>query len=249
MNDQSCKCIFIKIFFQTKRVFPVRRVDFALLLLFIVLVNLTSFGGLANADPATAKHDDRLESLNLEHYVLQAGPIKVGRTLNNLSGVTYNPQSKTLFLVNNRPPKIVETDLHGTELRIIDLYGFKDTEGISHINGNMFAILEEKRRTICIVEIDQHTETIDRESSEIIEIDPIPDGNKGPEGLSHDPKKGLFYAVKEKNPRIIYQIPWPEKSVSSVAVSHTLGIFKRTHFHCKTSQVFTITQVAGASFS
>ncbi len=165
-------------------------------------------------------------SVELERYELQTGPIKIGKAVKNLSGMTYNLLTDSLFLVSNRPTKIIELDQHGVKKRTIDLQGFQDTEGITHIRENLFAVLEEKRRTICIFEIDQQTTTINRAQTEIILIDPTPAGNKGPEGISYDPEGGHFYVTKEKNPRMLYRLPWPTSAQNSAEVSHPWDIQK-----------------------
>lgn len=104
------------------------------LLIGIIFLSVT-FGDFARADTDESGQDGTLKSVELEHYTLQAGPIKIVSTLKNSSGLTYNPLTKSLFLVSNRPTKIVETDLHGAEKRIIDLYEFHDTAGINPHKG------------------------------------------------------------------------------------------------------------------
>lgn len=195
------------------------------LLVWIMFLALP-LSALVMADSVQSIQEPFRHSIELERYVLQTGPIKIETAVKNLSGLTYNLLTDSLFLVSNRPTTIIEIDQHGGEKRTIDLQGFQDTEGITHIRENLFAVLEEKRRSICIFEIDQQTTTINRAQTEIILIDPRPAGNKGPEGISYDPDGGRFYVTKEKNPRMLYRFPWPTSSQNSAEVSHPWDIQK-----------------------
>ncbi len=187
------------------------------------------FRVLGEVDSVDSRKRSALPSLELGSYTLQSGPIKIGTDLRNISGLTYNPLSKTLFLVNNRPAKIIEVDFVGTVKREIDLLGFKDTEGIAHVRENIFAVLEEKRCTICIIDITPDTTEIDRADSRvIILVDSVSAANKGPEGLSYDQKGGNFYVVKEKSPRRLYQLPWPITPEKALQVSYPRNIQKNS---------------------
>lgn len=165
------------------------------------------------------------KSVGLEDYLLQAGPITIGHAVKNVSGLTYSLQTETLFLICNRPTQIIELDLQGQQQRVIDLQGFDDTEGIAHIRGNLFAVLEEQRRTICIIEIFPAATTIQRSDiDDITVVDSIPAGNKGLEGISYDPGGERFYVVKEKSPRKLYQVPWPATAQGSPNISEPWDI-------------------------
>ncbi|MFW3405168.1 SdiA-regulated domain-containing protein, partial [Aliarcobacter butzleri] len=62
----------------------------------------------------------------------------------NLSGITYNENTDTLFAITNSPRDIYELDKNGNVLRKISLKGFKDTEDITYTKDNKFAILDEE---------------------------------------------------------------------------------------------------------
>jgi uncharacterized protein YjiK len=156
--------------------------------------------------------------------MLQAGPIKIGRLWDNASGLTFSPITQTLFVVFNRPAKIVEIDVKGIVKRNITLDGFSDTEGITYISGNKFAVVEEKRGTISIFEITRDTTIVHRSTSEIITVDSTIAGNKGLEGVTYDPVSGFFYVVKEKNPRKIYKFSWPIEQDGLPKITHPWNI-------------------------
>ena len=89
----------------------------------------------------------------LTEYRLAGTPVSITGLEDNASGITYSPHSNTLFMVVNNPEKIYELSLSGHMLRIIFLSGFDDTEGIAHIEGDRFVILEERRSTLSLVNI------------------------------------------------------------------------------------------------
>jgi uncharacterized protein YjiK len=60
---------------------------------------------------------------------IQRGEIEC--VVNNLSGVTYNHDSQTLFAITNGPEMIVELSPAGQCLRLMPLEGFNDTEAIA----------------------------------------------------------------------------------------------------------------------
>lgn len=189
-----------------------------------VFLEIFIFCSMVSADNGTSKQDGTAKSLGIGRYMLQAGPIKIGRIWDNASGLSFNPLTRSLFVVFNRPAKIVEIDTKGMIKRNITLYGFSDPEGITHINDNMFAVVEEKRGTIGIIEIDQNTTTISRSAAKIITVDSTISGNKGLEGVTYDPVNGLFYVVKEKNPRNIYQFSWPVGPDNIPKITHPWNI-------------------------
>lgn len=79
----------------------------------------------------------RHRSLWLPSYrvTLDAHPIE-GIT-RNMSGLTYNHQTHTLFTVINNPAQIVEITVEGLLLRRIPVTGIDDLEGISHLRENL----------------------------------------------------------------------------------------------------------------
>jgi uncharacterized protein YjiK len=155
----------------------------------------------------------------LDGYRLVLGPVEVAGAKANLSGITYNAQTDTLFAIQTAPTAIVELDKSGNVIRVIDLDWFGDTEGIAWVDGDMFAILEERRRTLVLVNIRSDTTVIDRLDTDPVLIDAIKSGNQGPEGLGYDPTGSRFFIVKEKQPQQLYQVLFPTGLDSSYVVS------------------------------
>ena len=126
----------------------------------------------------------------------------------NLSGITYSPESASLFLVSNTPTRIYEITPKGRLIRQINLIGFHDTEDIVFIEKQTFAVIEERRKTVVIFEIQPETEAVQYANCRHIQALPPGAVNKGLEGLAWDPVLRNFLIANESNPRAIYTIPY-----------------------------------------
>jgi uncharacterized protein YjiK len=160
------------------------------------------------------------KSLGLDQYVLRKGPVRVKGITDNASGMTYNWDTKTLFIVIDSPRKIVEVDKNGEMQRVITLNGFADPEGIAYLGDDTFAVVEEGRCNICVFKIAAGVETIDAEAVSRTKIETARVGNKGLEGITYDAKNGRIYVVKEKRPRKIYAIDRKDLAKGAEAVTH-----------------------------
>lgn len=125
----------------------------------------------------------------------------------NLSGLTWNAETNTLFAVTNEPTLLFELNTQGRILRQVVLDGFKDTEGITHIEGTYFAVVEERRGTVCIINLPAQAESIAHESAWCLELDAASPRNKGFEGISYDPATRTIFTVRESRPFQCIAIP------------------------------------------
>lgn len=126
---------------------------------------------------------------------------------NNLSGITYNPKSNTLFAITNSPRDIYELDTDGNVLRAIELKGFRDTEDITYVKDDLFAIVDEDLSGFYIVEITNNTSIINKDNSiKSFMLDVKTLENFGLEGISYDQKNDIFYLVNERSPKKIITI-------------------------------------------
>ena len=149
----------------------------------------------------------------------------------NLSGITYSRQSKTLFIVTNRPPMVYNIDKSGRCLRKIFLIGFHDIEGIVHLGGNRFAIVEEKEHSINIVEISDNTTTIDRtEVINSLQVDMNKPNSKGFEGIAYDEVKQRIYVVNEKRPKQLIAIDGLVNKCEKIRIKIDLRLLPRYLF-------------------
>jgi uncharacterized protein YjiK len=127
--------------------------------------------------------------------------------LDDASGLTYHSPSNTLFTVLNQEPKIVQLSTDGEILNTIEVFGVKDMEGITHVHGNQFIIVEESKNRLILVEIDENKKKIDasQQPQLTLSID-LTDRNKNFEGITWDESNNRILVVKEKNPKQLLEI-------------------------------------------
>ena len=121
-----------------------------------------------------------------------------------LSGLTYNRQRKTLFTVGNRPARIIELSLAGNVVRQIAVSGVDDIEGITHVTGNLYVLVNEPDQRAILVEIADEVpgtiNAIDASKGKSITLGFNKKGNKNFEGVSWDDVGNRLLLVKERNP-------------------------------------------------
>lgn len=167
-------------------------------------------------------------SLQLNDYVLVGQPIDLGADIRNASGVTFNPQKQRLYVVLNGPEVVLELAMDGSLLRRISLEGFEDTEGIVWLEGECFAVIEERRRRLVLFSLPEQVSLVAYSDAEHYLVDGDEAGNKGLEGLTWHAEQQHFYLAKEKGPRKLYQIPLPQKSQRTADVSTPWNVQRRS---------------------
>jgi uncharacterized protein YjiK len=133
---------------------------------------------------------------------------KIPEIPKDLSGITYSPESETLFLISNTPTQVYEITLEGRFIRQVDLEGFYDTEDIVFIENQTFAVIEEKRKTITIFQMFPETKRVQYANCRHIQALPPEGVNTGLEGLAWDPDARTFLIANENNPRAVYTVPY-----------------------------------------
>ncbi|MCX4190803.1 SdiA-regulated domain-containing protein [Methylophaga sp. OBS3] len=137
--------------------------------------------------------------LNLNSYQvdIDAKPID---DIDDLSGLTFNHETGTLFSVLNGQPYIVELDDSGNLLRKIAVEGVEDMEGISHVHDNLFVIIDERDQRLLWITIDSATTNIDTADAPSMSLALSGKRNKGLEGISWDEHNQRMLLVQERNP-------------------------------------------------
>ncbi|HEY9277291.1 MAG TPA: SdiA-regulated domain-containing protein [Methylotenera sp.] len=127
--------------------------------------------------------------------------------LDDASGLTYHTPSNTLFTVLNQEPKIVQISTDGEILNTIEVIGVKDMEGITHVHGNQFIIVEESKNRLILVELNENQKRIDvsKLPQLTLSID-LTDRNKNFEGITWDESNNRILVVKERNPKQLLEI-------------------------------------------
>jgi uncharacterized protein YjiK len=147
----------------------------------------------------------------------------------NASGITFNPDSNTLFIVQDSPTIIHEINFSGNVLRSITLKNMDDVEGITHLGGDRFAIIEESSSIIYFLSIKKETTIIDKKDCATMKLD-IEGNNYGIEGITYDAHNKCLYVIKEKKPKKILRIYIGSEKVEvpfdleSINISDAAGI-------------------------
>ncbi len=144
-------------------------------------------------------------SFDREHFdlfkyevVIEAKPI--AGVEKNLSDITYNPETNSLFGVVNKPPSVIEISLDGQLKRLIPIQGLSDVEGIEYIKHSHFVITDENEHSVYNIHIDGTTSEISLDSSQGFILGKIPKKNYGLEGVSWDEKRQILLVANEKYP-------------------------------------------------
>ena len=118
----------------------------------------------------------------------------------NTSGLTFNEETGTLFTVINRPPQIAELTTDGRLLRVIEIDGVKDPEGITYVERDTYVISDEDSHSMVWVKIGPDTQRVSAKgtSSLGLSIDSV--HNASFEGVSWDSVQDRLFVVKEKMP-------------------------------------------------
>lgn len=160
-------------------------------------------------------------NINLSNYVRVGRydlpePTRTAAPANNLlaqevSGVTYNWDTDTLFLIGDGSTAVVQISKTGQLIDSMTLAQgaspqgteFYDTEGITYIGGGQFVICEERDRKLVKFTYAPGT-TLVRSAAQTVTIGTAV-GNVGTEGLSYDPLTGGYIVLKEITPIRIFQ--------------------------------------------
>ena len=144
----------------------------------------------------------------------------------NLSGITYNPDNGNFFVVSNEPETIIEITPTGECLAQYPLTGYEDTEDLFYIGDNRMLLVQERQRTVDLVELD--LDQITHLQSLALRVESKP--NKGLEGISYNSDSNSMFLVSEWPQQLLKVTAWePMKGfgeVESVATfwsSYLLG--------------------------
>ena len=160
---------------------------------------------------------DPQNTFELANYT-QSGryPLPVGTGTNLLaeeaSGVTYNKDTGTLFVVGDGGTAVAQVSTKGVLINSMTLAAdatkpqgtyFYDPEGITYLGNGKFAFVEERDRRINEFTYAAGT-TLGASGVRSVKIGTTI-GNIGIEGLSFDPSSNGFVMVKESGPSGVFQ--------------------------------------------
>jgi uncharacterized protein YjiK len=145
-------------------------------------------------------------SLDLDGYRVALDGIPIAGLSEDVSGLTYNQETNTLFSVLNKQPDLVEISLDGHLLRKVRIDGVKDMEGITHIDGNRFVIADERDSRLILIHLEDGVDRMDISNAPQIDLGIDASGNKNFEGVSWDERNNRLLVVKEKDPLRILSV-------------------------------------------
>jgi uncharacterized protein YjiK len=153
---------------------------------------------------------EQAQSIWLPGYraVLQGKPVQ-GLENDELSGLTYSPESNTLFTVTGKFPQLIELTLDGQVLRRIDMNGFANPEGVEMLSGGRLAIIDERKRTLTTFKLGALTRSLEFADLASFDLGFADAGNKGFEGIAWDSRNERVLLGKERGPLGLFSLPFP----------------------------------------
>ncbi|MFB8830169.1 SdiA-regulated domain-containing protein [Azotobacter sp. CWF10] len=118
------------------------------------------------------------------------------------SGLTWSPQTGTLFTVTGKHPQLVELSPEGAILRRIRLTGFSDPEGVEALGDGRLAIVDERRRLLALFRLPPGADSFDLKDAQRHDLGFADAGNKGFEGLGWDARTDRLLLALERPPAL-----------------------------------------------
>ncbi len=123
--------------------------------------------------------------------------------ISDASGVTYNPERDSLFVIVDDDTALFEYSREGVLLRKIELTGFDDTEDIAYLGDDEYVVIEERTGLLLKILAGELTARIDRASAVELKRLGSSEHNDGVEGLAYAADSGNLYLAHEMFPRAV----------------------------------------------
>lgn len=144
--------------------------------------------------------------VGLANYRVHIDALPLAGVASDVSGLTYDPDRRTLFAITNQRPEIIELSLQGEVLRRIPVAGLEDPEAIEYVGPGHFVVADERSQTLVDIRIDDASQQLDAAGARKLSIGMERNGNKGFEGLAYDSANDRLFVAKEKRPVRIYEV-------------------------------------------
>ncbi|MES2575910.1 MAG: SdiA-regulated domain-containing protein, partial [Bacteroidota bacterium] len=178
-------------------------------------IGLFSIAALLTFNNSNAQSVDLSTYVRVGRYDLPE-PTRTAHPTNNLlaqeaSGVTYNWDTDTLFIVGDGTTSVTQVSKTGQLIDTMTLAqgsspqgtDFYDSEGITYIGNGQFVMTEERDRKVVLFTYAAGT-TLTRANTKTVTLGTFVN-NTGTEGLSYDPKTNGYIVLKEISPIGIFQ--------------------------------------------
>lgn len=157
----------------------------------------------------SADAEQRAASIWLPDYELVLETTLAGLEEDETSGLTWNPETGTLFTVTGQNPQLVEFTAGGVVLRRIRLTGFSDPEAVEALDDGRLGIVDERRRLVAVFRLAPDVESLDLDDLALYDLGFDDAGNKGFEGLAWNPRTQRMLLAKERDPQGLFELPFP----------------------------------------
>ncbi|MCD5997024.1 SdiA-regulated domain-containing protein [Pseudomonas sp. CDFA 602] len=149
---------------------------------------------------------DSREAIGLDQYRVVIEERVIDGLADDVSGLSYDPDRKSLFTVTNQNAEMVELSLGGRILRRITLTGFGDAEAVEYISPGVYVISDERQQRLIKVHIDDSTRSLNAADAEQLTLGLNAGGNKGYEGLAYDRRGERLFVARERDPVQIIEV-------------------------------------------
>lgn len=155
------------------------------------------------------------KNLWLPGYHLLIDGKQLENTLHNLSGITYDyDRDRLLAVTNGSPMEILALSKTGEVLERYPLAGFEDVEGITYMGNGRVALADEDLQQLDVIDLPTVVRPIHVDEAQFIALAiNLSQSNKGFEGVTYDAVNDRLLAIKERDPRQLYEISGVMKSL------------------------------------
>lgn len=177
------------------------------------------------------------ESVWLNNYQLEA-MAEIPEVQDNLSGLTYNPETASFWAILNSPQRLLELDENYQIVRTVTLKNFTDTEALSFAGNGQMVIADERDQSIVIAVIDDYTTELDKHELKRVTLNTGGGNNKGFEGIAVNSRDDIIYVVRERDPMRLLTVhgllqdgsalrieEHPEINVNKLPIDDLSGLF------------------------
>lgn len=119
------------------------------------------------------------------------------------SALAVHADTGNLWTITDDDVRLVEFTNRGKLVRVVELVGIEDAEGLCHVRGDRFLIAEEKRMQVTLIDVPPGAARLECDGRSG-RLDVKSKKNKGLEGVSYDPKTDTLFAVREDKPPAVF---------------------------------------------
>ena len=193
-----------------------------IVLILAAILWVSGLVGLAAHQLAMRGTSPGTPTLGLVGYHVGIEGIPITGLDDNTSGLTFSPATGTLFTAINRPPELAELSQDGRLLRRIPLTGASDVEGVTHVEGDRFILVDEGRHRLSWVTITPDTASLDADAAPFLTLDLGAFRNMGFEGISWDQRRKELVIVQEMWPVRVLVIGGLDRAVMGQGLGVTV---------------------------